>query len=131
MKSLEFLSFLFSISQTYSKNFIKNIQTPECKHCIHYQPHDFTFGELSPYNKCSKFGEKDIINGKIEYYIAKNCRKDEEQCGNEGKYFEKDDFSQIKQYYYLGKSYSPYVGLLIIFVLPTILKIYMEKNNFT
>jgi len=129
MKSLEFISFLFSISQTYSKNFIKNIQIPECKHCIHYQPNDFTFFcELSPYNKCLKFGEKNIIDGKIEYEIAKNCRKDEEKCGMEGKYFEKDEFSQIRNFYYLGKSYSPYVGLLIIFVLPTILKIYMEDK---
>jgi hypothetical protein len=75
-----------------------------------------------------KFGEKNIIDGKIEYEIAKNCRKDEEKCGMEGKYFEKDEFSQIRNFYYLGKSYSPYVGLLIIFVLPTILKIYMEDK---
>ena len=129
MKSIEFLSFLlFSISQTSSKIFIKNIQIPECKNCIHYLPHDFTTGELSPYNKCSKFGEKNILNGKIEYDIAKDCRKDEEKCGIEAKYFENDDFSQIKQYYYLGKSYSPYFVLLILLTLPGILSVYLDKK---
>ena len=122
MKILHFLYFLFSVSEISSKNFIKNFQTPECKNCIHYQPHDFTFGELSPYNKCSKFGEKDILNGKIEYNVAKDCRKDEEKCGIEAKYFENDDFSQIKQYYYLGKSYTPYFLLYMLLSLPTILE---------
>lgn len=80
------------------------------------------------YNKCSKFGEKNIINGKIEYDIARDCRKDEEKCGNEGKYFEKDDFSQIKQYYYLGKSYTPVIGIILIMVLPTSLLEYLNKK---
>ena len=129
MKILHFLTFFLYFSEISSKNFIKNLKTPECKNCIHYLPHDFTGSELSPYNKCSKFGEKNILNGKIEYDIAKDCRKDEEKCGIEAKYFEKDDFSQIKQYYYLGKSYSPYISLLIILVVPTILSVYLEKNR--
>ena len=128
MKSLQILFFLFSISQLSSKNFIKNIQISECKNCIHYLQHDFIYNELSLYNKCSKFGEKNIINGKIEYDIARDCRKDEEKCGNEGKYFEKDDFSQIKQYYYLGKSYTPVIGIILIMVLPTILLEYLNKK---
>jgi hypothetical protein len=70
MKSVQILIFLFSISQLSSKNFIKNIQIPECKNCIHYLPHDFIYDKLSMYNKCSKFGEKNIIDGKNRVWYS-------------------------------------------------------------
>ena len=83
MRILKNLSFLLSISRMSSTNFIKNIKTNECKNCIHYQFHDFEAFHPSSFNKCSKFGEKNIINGKIEYEIAKDCRQNSEKCGIE------------------------------------------------
>jgi hypothetical protein len=35
-----------------------------------------------------KFGEKDVVNGKITYKYADMCRKYDE-CGVEGKFYEK------------------------------------------
>ena len=67
---------------------IKNIDIPACRNCIHYKPsiHNTDFTVF--YNKCDKFGDKDIITGKISYDIAELCRKDELRCGIDGKYFE-------------------------------------------
>ena len=129
MKNFQTISFLFTISQISSKNFIKNVQKPECKNCIYYKPNDFTGLDLSTYNKCLKFGEKNILDGKIQYDVAKYSRNDEGKCGIEGKYFERDDFSQIKYYYYLGKSYTPYIGLIMLVLLLTILSVYLDKNR--
>jgi hypothetical protein len=66
---------------------ITNIDTPACKNCVYYKPsllnNDFT----SLLNKCSKFGTKNIITGKVIYDYADMTRQDENKCGNDGKYF--------------------------------------------
>jgi len=53
---------------------------------------DFT----SPYVKCNKFGEKDIITDKITYKYADSCRNDESLCGKEGKYYIEEKNIHIK-----------------------------------
>jgi hypothetical protein len=120
--------FLFAISQASSRKFIKNFTVNECKKCIHYQPREFIANELSPDNKCLKFGEKDILNGKIKYDTAKDCRETEEKCGLEGKYFEKDDFSPFKQFYYFA-IYNYYPGYLFLVILKIILSSAPVKEN--
>lgn len=75
-----------------NQNIINN-HLPSCSRCIHYQ--DF-FSILLPVNnrfgKCSKFGEKNIITGKISYEYADDIRSDEDKCGNDGKLFEPRKF---------------------------------------
>jgi hypothetical protein len=74
----------------YSDQIIKNINIPACKNCIYYNPETFNNDFTSPLNKCSKFGEKNIINDKIKYEYADTCRNEETKCGKEGKYFVKE-----------------------------------------
>jgi hypothetical protein len=63
-----------------SKQFIKNINLPSCNNCIYY---------IAKTSKCSKFGEKDIISGKITYEKATYTRYTENMCGIIGNYYEK------------------------------------------
>ena len=66
---------------------IKNIDLPACKMCVFYRP-DYFYGDFaSPFNKCEKFGEKNIVTDEIDYEFANSCRKNENQCGGEGKFF--------------------------------------------
>jgi hypothetical protein len=60
--------------------FIKNIKLPSCIECIYY---------LNKTGKCNKFGEKDVITGKIVYETASRIRYTENLCGLNGNYFEK------------------------------------------
>jgi hypothetical protein len=61
--------------------FIKNINLPSCIDCLYY---------LGKFGRCSKFGEKDIITGKIVYCQASQIRHQENLCGIVGNYFEKN-----------------------------------------
>lgn len=60
---------------------IKNIHFPACNNCIHYTQKDSI-------KKCMMFGEKDIVSNKIYYDSPEWCRRSEDKCGVEGKYFE-------------------------------------------
>ena len=53
-----------------------------CKNCIYFKRE--SFGS----NKCIKFGELDIISGKIEYDGAYKSRLNSNSCGMEAKYFQ-------------------------------------------
>jgi len=64
------------------KQFIKNMNSPVCMNCIYY------ILNKSKYGKCSKFGEKDIITGKITYENVTEIRLDENMCGIKGNYHE-------------------------------------------
>jgi len=81
-------TFLFFVIANADR-IIKNIHLPSCKNCIYYQP-KYLNSEFSSMNKCEKFGEKDIVNGMINYEYANSCRKNESKCGKEGKYYEED-----------------------------------------
>jgi hypothetical protein len=75
---------------------IKNINIPSCKNCIYYKPNIFNNDFTCTFNKCEKFGEKDIITDKITYKFADFCRNDEAMCGKEGKYFEEEKNIKLK-----------------------------------
>jgi hypothetical protein len=79
-----------------SNKIIKNINVPSCKNCIHYKLSSFDNDFNSRFNKCYKFGEKNIITDEIIYDYVDSCRKDESKCGYEGKYFEEDKYIDIK-----------------------------------
>jgi len=73
-----------------SEKFIKNLHVKSCRNCIFYEPNNYNTDFTSGLSKCKKFGEKDIITGKITYDYADWCRKYDSKCGIEGKYFELD-----------------------------------------
>ena len=95
MNYIKYLFLLFPIT-TNCEKIIRNINIPSCKKCIHYKPTTYNFDFTSTYNRCEKFGEKDIINDKIKYDFAELCRSNESQCGKEGKYFEEEENLDLK-----------------------------------
>lgn len=74
-----------------SGKIIKNIDIPSCKNCIYHIPSKHGSEFSSTMSKCEKIGEKNIITDEIKYHYADKCREKESLCGNEGKYFEKED----------------------------------------
>jgi hypothetical protein len=60
--------------------FIKNAKVPVCLDCAY-----FIQGKIS---KCGKFGEKDVVTGKVTYASAENSRLIENMCSRKGIYFE-------------------------------------------
>jgi hypothetical protein len=102
------------LSITNSEKIIKNFNIPACKNCIYYKPNTLYGGFTSPFNKCTKFGEKDIITGKITYNYADDCRNDEAKCGKEGKYFEEEKNIHMKELAYRFASNLPIIGGIIL-----------------
>ena len=81
---MKLLYLLFAIVN--SEQIIKNINIPSCRNCIHYKPSYYTSDFTASFNKCDKFGDKNIITNKISYDYADMCRSNEDKCGNKGKY---------------------------------------------
>jgi hypothetical protein len=81
------LLYTSTIVSPIKNQFIKNVELPVCKTCVHFKPYDAN--ELN-YNlgTCGKFGNKDIVSGEIKYVFAKSCRIDDDQCGKNGTHFE-------------------------------------------
>ena len=79
------------LSTNLSGKIIKNIEIPSCKNCIYHVPSKHGSDFSSTMSRCEKFGEKNIITDEIKFEYADKCREKESLCGNEGKYFEKED----------------------------------------
>jgi len=62
--------------------FIKNAKVPVCLECAY-----FIQGKI---NKCLKFGEKNVVSGKVIYVNAETARSTENMCSGNGIYFEKN-----------------------------------------
>ena len=91
LKKTKMFLWLFSVNNVVNSNMIKNINLPSCRNCIHYRLtyyNDLT----SSLNRCSYFGTKNIQSDEIDYDFADHCRKDEEKCGLEGKYFQENQY---------------------------------------
>jgi len=94
---------LLGAGLAHSDKMIKNMHFPVCKKCIYYQnnilnePHN---------NKCTQFGTKDVISGKISYTYAEFCRNDEHRCGQEGKQFKEypNAFTKIRHFLITNKT---------------------------
>jgi hypothetical protein len=93
---MNYIKYLFLLFVVNSEKTIRNINIPSCKKCIHYKPAPYNFDFTTSYNRCEKFGEKDIITDKIKYDFAELCRNDESKCGKEGKYFEEEENLDMK-----------------------------------
>ena len=119
MKYINYLLLLFPMTTSCEKT-IRNINIPSCKKCIHFIPAPYNFDFTTNYNRCAKFGEKDIITDKINYDFAELCRPDETKCGKEGKYFEEEENLDMKIFVhktiYFFTIISP-LSIMIIFYL--------------
>ena len=97
----------------FSNKIIRNMEYPACKNCIYYKASGFNQDFTSPLNKCEKFGTKNVVTDEITYKYADDCRKDENMCGNAGKYFEKEPRMILKKLKH--KIFRPITGVYAIF----------------
>jgi len=77
----------FSMLFFFNPSFIKNMDKPICKDCKYFK-YDITYKDYH-LGKCTKFGKKDLISGKIifeDVILARN-----QECGQNATYFEKLD----------------------------------------
>jgi hypothetical protein len=120
------LSFL-SLSLIKCDKIIENINLPSCKNCIYYKPNVLRNDFTSTFNKCEKFGKKDIITDIIRYNFADFCRNDESMCGNEGKYFEEEKNIKFKIFKYKIISSLPYSLPIIMLAINLFIKVLFRK----
>ena len=109
--------FLSLISFIKSEKFIKNIDIPSCRNCIHYKPNYFR----ESLSRCDKFGKKDIITDEISYDFADICRQDESQCGKEAKYFEEESYPNMKIWFYKFIQFVPVTLLGLFYIIMNVL----------
>lgn len=88
---------LSSICCLSSAEYIKNMNKPSCKTCIHFKPSSSSRYESS-ISRCNIFGVKDIITDEITYDYASSCRSDESKCGENGIHYIKDDKFEFKKF---------------------------------
>ena len=84
---------------------------PACSECRFFQPAEgysrFRSTPVNPYlSKCTKFGTKNIITGKIKYNFAINNRLEEEKCGFEGNHFVVRSTSPLSTFHILAQMYE-------------------------
>jgi hypothetical protein len=68
----------------FANQFIKNLHKRNCFECIYYKP-SFLGTDIA---RCSKFGDKNIVDGKVKYESTWVSRFDNKKCGEQGRYFE-------------------------------------------
>ena len=110
-----------------SEQIIKNINIPSCRNCVHYKPSYYTTDFTASYNKCNKFGNKNVITNEITTEFADMCRRDENKCGNIGKYFEQEKNIELKIVTHQIISRLPNILMVSILVLSIILNIYVKQ----
>jgi hypothetical protein len=65
-----------------------------CKDCRHF---------IGDNIECGKFGDTNLITGKVTYKSARSVREDEKRCGEEAILFEENHYKIITVPYYFLK----------------------------
>jgi hypothetical protein len=87
-----------------------------CKNYIHF---------IGDEIECRKFGDTNLITGKVTYDSARSVRENEKKCGIDAIYFEENYFKIITVPYYFLKNYwlilipSSFVGLYFCIIFQT------------
>jgi len=68
-----------------------------CKDCKHY---------IGDNIECRKYGDTNLITGKVTYDSARSVRENEKKCGENAIYFEENKFKIITVPYYFLKDNS-------------------------
>jgi hypothetical protein len=97
-RSSPFLYKKYIIPTLVPDSIIQNNHIPSCRNCVHYKPSPYSYNFSSSLSKCNKFATKDIITDEIIYEYVQSCRNDENKCGKEAQFFEKDRFVRVKQF---------------------------------
>jgi hypothetical protein len=114
------LFFVFTVHSKQVNKIIQQNQYPLCKNCIYYRLDHSTIDYTYSLNKCEKFGEQNIISGKISNDYAIYNRNSKDKCGIEGKYYEKEPNIVGKIVWHYILSTSPYVMILLLGFFPLI-----------
>jgi hypothetical protein len=69
-----------------------------CKNCIHF---------IGDEIECRKFGDTNLITGKVTYHSARSVRENETKCGIDAIYFKENHFKIITVPYYFFKNSWP------------------------
>ena len=76
-----------------------------CKDCKHFIGNDL---------ECRKFGDTDIITGKVTYEYARSMRRDEKKCGDNAIHFEENHFKIVTvPYYFLKDNWPIFLSVFI------------------
>jgi hypothetical protein len=100
---------------------IENMMLPSCNDCVFHIPKS-GLDYASALSKCSKFGKKDIVTGKISYDYLSSCRTDETKCGVAGKYFRIDEHLQFKIAKHIFFSNILYILPIVIVLLSVVIR---------
>jgi hypothetical protein len=126
---MKYIKYLFLLSFVNSEK----ISIPSCKKCIYYKPSPYNFDFNANYNRCTKFGEKDIVMDKINYDFAELCRNDESKCGKQGKYFEEEQNLNMKLFVhkviYIFTITSPLSIIIFVYLYLILIIKKLNKNN--
>jgi hypothetical protein len=69
---------------------IKNARELKCIKCSNFMMNEFTYDSKTDnifYGKCKKFLIENPTTNEVDYKYSSICRKDDELCGKNGKYF--------------------------------------------
>ena len=114
---MKILFLLFSLVNS-CKVIINNKNIPVCRNCIHYKPNSVSeFSSII--SQCNKFADKDLKTDEIIFNYANNCRRDENKCGKDGKYYEKEPNLQRKIFLHNFLFSTPYaiqISFYVIFI---------------
>jgi len=111
MKFLHYILLIININKV-ELYFIQNQNKPICGDCKYFIPNK---------NKCSKFGNVNIITGRYNYENATSVRTDENKCGEYGIFYKKNHFKFITIPYYFILENCKLIFALSYYFLPFII----------
>jgi hypothetical protein len=85
--------------------FIKNNSKKLCIDCKHFIAND---------RDCRRFGDTNLITGKVTYHSARSVRDDKEKCGEDATLFEINHFKIVTVPYYFLLNYWPVTPAFIL-----------------
>ena len=98
---------LFVFSTLYNNSFSSLLPTRKiCKDCRHF---------IGDNVECRKFGDVDLVTGKVTYPAAKYIRDDSEKCGENATHFEENQFKIVTVPYYFVKEYKFIFSSVVLF----------------
>lgn len=65
-------------------SYIENADVPLCMDCVHFNRTEYGSLDLG---RCSLFGKRNPVSGKITHSYAERVREDDTECGPEGVHF--------------------------------------------
>ena len=113
---ISLIMLLFSTFNTISvSKQITNIDLPSCRSCKYFKPSYLDYSSV--FSRCEYFGKKDLLTNRINYEFADYCRNSEYKCGEIGKYYERDQYFEIKFFLFRLIANSPYILLISLNIL--------------